>query len=906
MKATLYLQYTSRSLRRGGQRTLLAICCLTVGVMAIVSLQLVGYMLQNSLAGSARLATGGDLAINAQGAPLRQQDLAFFDQLERQGTISDYTAIIGASGAFSNMTSATQTFPVEAVNSSTFPLVGAPDFVAPPSATLASLLSGQRVVVTQQFLTLYQRQVGQSFPLYLKTLTGTGETLQVTIAGVIANSGAFAQAGNLMLISQADYLAAAPARLAYYTQINITTPDQAHSDQALKAITARFPQTSTQTASDLFRGQQATIDAISQFLKIAGLIALLIGGVGIANTMQVLLSRRRTEIAMLKTAGYQRQDLYTLFGLEAGLLGLISGIAGTLSALGLSFLVRQLLQRFGTSVPFVIDGRLLLGGALIGCATALIFGLLPIAQAASIRPLQVLREISERHPSDHIMTFLLSILLSILFCMLTTVVLSNNLILGILVTYGTFAFLLVLSGIFSLLVLAMSKLPVPEGLHPVQLLLVLIGVALSLLLFRTLPVFSAFLLLLSLLGLVIPWLPRRWKVTIKMALRNIGRRRTRTVATMLALFIGVAGVGLDIGMGQDLQARVTAVLNQQQPYNLVVTTNGSDRAMLAAHLQSIKGLSASRLDLFAQTLPLLINGRPARMQMPGGDYGQQVSAMLGGIEGFDLTRYRPTPTIIAGRNLNASDRGTNHILISAIMTRVGWAGLHLKPGDSVTFASLDDKSVRTATIVGVFSIPDSYQTLGKVLAPDSLVTALSPAGEGQTAIFYLQVPSSQVATALKQVERLAPSASAQNLTDGAASFLQQVRSFTDLLLAISLLSLLAGVIIVANSVALAMLERQREVGILKTVGYTARGILGQIVLENALVGGVGAFCATLLAASGVVAFSKVFFNNNLILSMEPAVTIALIVGPVLLACATATLVAWRAARVRPLIVLRYE
>jgi ABC-type antimicrobial peptide transport system permease subunit len=163
-----------------------------------------------------------------------------------------------------------------------------------------------------------------------------------------------------------------------------------------------------------------------------------------------------------------------------------------------------------------------------------------------------------------------------------------------------------------------------------------------------------------------------------------------------------------------------------------------------------------------------------------------------------------------------------------------------------------------------------------------------------------------VATALKQVERLAPSASAQNLTDGAASFLQQVRSFTDLLLAISLLSLLAGVIIVANSVALAMLERQREVGILKTVGYTARGILGQIVLENALVGGVGAFCATLLAASGVVAFSKVFFNNNLILSMEPAVTIALIVGPVLLACATATLVAWRAARVRPLIVLRYE
>jgi hypothetical protein len=39
-------------------------------------------------------------------------------------------------------------------------------------------------------------------------------------------------------------------------------------------------------------------------------------GVGIVNTMQVLLSRRKTEIAMLKTTGYRRFDLYLLFGLE--------------------------------------------------------------------------------------------------------------------------------------------------------------------------------------------------------------------------------------------------------------------------------------------------------------------------------------------------------------------------------------------------------------------------------------------------------------------------------------------------------------------------------------------------------------------------------------------------------------
>ena len=55
--------------------------------------------------------------------------------------------------------------------------------------------------------------------------------------------------------------------------------------------------------------------------------------------MQVLLSRRKTEIAMLKTAGYRRMNLYALFGLEAGLLGLVGGIIGAVAAEGVSAIV---------------------------------------------------------------------------------------------------------------------------------------------------------------------------------------------------------------------------------------------------------------------------------------------------------------------------------------------------------------------------------------------------------------------------------------------------------------------------------------------------------------------------------------------------------------------------------------
>src|SRR5207302_4072394 len=133
------------------------------------------------------------------------------------------------------------------------------------------------------------------------------------------------------------------------------TANQAQTDAVGKAINQHFPLASTQTVAGALQAQQSSIDLINEFLEIAGLLALLIGGVGIVNTMQVLLSRRKTEIAMLKTAGYRRVDLYMLFGLEAGMLGLIGGVVGAAAATGVSYIVRTLMQNIGLSVPFLLN-----------------------------------------------------------------------------------------------------------------------------------------------------------------------------------------------------------------------------------------------------------------------------------------------------------------------------------------------------------------------------------------------------------------------------------------------------------------------------------------------------------------------------------------------------------------------
>ncbi len=906
MKASMYFSYTTRSLLRGGQRTILAVFCVTVGVMAVVAMQLVGFMLQNSISTNARDANGGDIAVTAEGAPLKAGDLTFFNRLKTAGTITNYSAIISESGALSNSASSVQSFTLEAVDPNNFPLVSQPEFVEPGNGTVARLLTSNQVIVTQHFLTTYSKQVGDSFNLYVKTLLGTGQTLTVKIAGVIANTGTFAQAGNLVLMSARDYLATAPAALASYTLVDVTTTDQVHTDAAVKAITTQFALVNTQTATDLLQAQQSSIDLISKFLEIAGLIALLIGGVGIVNTMQVLLSRRKTEIAMLKTAGYHRKDLYLLFGLEAGLLGLIGGIVGAAAATGVSYLVRNLMQNFGSNIPFVLNSGMILDGVMVGCVTALIFGLLPIVQAANIRPLHVLRELENKSVGGRVLTLLLLALFSLLFCALSIVMLNNNIVLGVVVTYGAFAALLLLSGLFSLIVFAISKLPVPERMRVPHMLLVLLGIAVSVLVYSFVPVFGIFILAISLLGIGIAFLPRSWKVNVKMALRNLGRRRARTTATLLALFIGVYGIGIDIAFGQDLGSQITSSLAQNSPYNLVATTVGNDTNTLSAHLNGIAGLSASREDAFTASLPVAINGRPSQQVLPAGDVRQQDLALLGGIEGYDLAHTVPAQKIIKGRTLDASDANSNNVLVSQIMTSQGWAGMNLKVGDTVAFTSLDGKTMKTVTIVGIISVPSSFETLGKVLAPNSLVNALRSATTGNTTVFYMKVAPAQVDAALSTLNRIVPNASVQNLSDSAVSFLQTVNSFMDVLIAIASLSLIAGVIIIANSVALAMLERRRELGILKSVGYTSRAILSQVLIENGITGGVGSFIATLLAAGGVTIGSKFFFNNNLTLNMEPQVTVSLIIAPTLLALLTAVLVAWNAVRVRPLEVLKYE
>ncbi len=917
MKTTMYFNYTSRSLQRGGQRTLLALFCVAVGVMAIVSLQLVGSMINNALTSNVRDANGGDIAVSSFTKPFTSEDLNYFEQLKSNGTITNYTTISSSRGILRNATSIASKFSILAVNPDSYPLVTPPTFVNPSNHSIASLLTGNSAIIDTVLADQLNAHLGNTLTIHASSNTnGKALVLPVTIAGIVTDSGSLAQNSGVMLITQPYFASVAPSSADLYNIVNIIAPDQHHVSQAVQLINSHFPLASTQTVLDALKSQQDVVDSVTKFLDIAGLMALLIGGVGIVNTMQVLLSRRRIEIAMLKTNGYRRVDLYLLFGLEAGLLGLIGGVIGSLVAVAMSYIVRGLVQQtFRINIPFVLDPLTIVSGVLIGLVTALIFGLMPIAQASNIRPLHVIRELpTGNRAGSTALTIGLLLIVSALFCLLSVVIL-NNIILGIGVVYGTFIFLGLLSLFFTLVVFLVGKLPVPERYNIRYLGFLVLGVALSVVIVLFQPTFGYLLLAVMLMGFVVVLLPRSWKSSTMMALRNIDRQRARTTTTLLALFVGIFAVGLILVLGLNVRDTIDKAVASNQVYNVGAIASKNEIDALEAGRSTIPGLSKSMQNTIATTVPVSINSRSIANILQGvnsnsasnGPGRQDVLNELSGVQGFDVANNQfpeqLNVQITAGRSLNAADANTSNVLIPAQLTDLASIAGHINTNSTIVLASADGKQTETLTVVGIYSFHGVGGSTEPLLTTTKAVQELSQPGTLQS-IFCMKIDPNSVGKALAVIDRLAPNALVINQSN-ITSFIDQFLNYILLtLITVAGLSLLAGIIIIANAVALAMLERRRELGILKSVGYTSSTLLSEVLIENAFIGGLGATLAMVFVTLAINVIGRFVFNASF--SSNNPITLVLILGAALLTMITAALVAYGSVRVRPLEVLRYE
>lgn len=908
MKMGMYWTYATRSLARGGQRTLLAIFCVAVGVLAIVSLQLVTNAVTASFTGNVRQLNGGDVAITAD-SPLTPADLTAFDTLQRQGTITDYTAAYSVRAQI-RTDSATLRVVVYAVDPARFPLPGGVTFTDPVRGNLARVLKGDTVVITTRQAQVFNLKIGDSF----RFSAVDGRAAQVTVGGIVASTGFFQGPQTFMAYDAYAALPSALGQAAGYNDVYADVPSHtdANAAAAEQLIRQQFPLSTTQTTKELLASQQGDVQMVQYFLQIVGLLALLIGGVGIVNTIQVALRQRRLEIAMLKTTGYRRGDLFALFGLETGLLGLLGGVVGALAGVGVSFLVGTVLgNALQVSLPVTIDARTVAAGVAVGFVTALIFGLLPIVQASSVRPVAILRELGQ-HASvpTRLASLGLSALVAVLFFALALGILQSPLV-ALAAIGGAGALLALLGVVLGVVVLVISKLPVPESFRWWYALLVGAGLLVGGVLTVTAPAFGTLVLAVSIWGVVVMLLPRPAKANVKMALRDLGRRKARSVATLIALTVGIFAIGLVLVLGQDIHGVLATYLNSSN-INIAVVAGGADRTAVEQQLTEVPGLANESVNTIAQVQPAAINGQPVSAVIAAatatGQYNaNDVLSRLDGVQGYDLAGGQTPNTSLfklvqgagdaqLGHDLTASDAGSGMALLPLDDSR---APLNLRLGDTITLADPATHAQATITVAGFYNYTLAFEP---IQVDGGVVTALTHASPSYLYMAYVD-PNTADRT-LAHIQAAVPGAQTFSVADMFAQITSYLDNLVIVLVTVASLAMLAAIIIIANAVALAMLERRREIGILKAVGYTSRSVLGEVLVENGVIGFTGGALAMLLTATAVQVLGTFLFNSAF---ATPATTVLVIVPCAALACMlVAGLVAWRATRMRPLEVLRYE
>ncbi|MBC7894820.1 MAG: FtsX-like permease family protein, partial [Cytophagaceae bacterium] len=135
-----------------------------------------------------------------------------------------------------------------------------------------------------------------------------------------------------------------------------------------------------------------SIDQLADFLGIVGIIALLLGGVGVASGVNAWVARKIDIVAVLRCVGATSRQVMLIYATQAALMGLLGAMVGAAIGVGIQFALPGLIKDY---LPVDVTTRLepvAIGtGILLGVWIALAFALRPLVAIRRISPLQAIR-----------------------------------------------------------------------------------------------------------------------------------------------------------------------------------------------------------------------------------------------------------------------------------------------------------------------------------------------------------------------------------------------------------------------------------------------------------------------------------------------------------------------------------
>jgi predicted lysophospholipase L1 biosynthesis ABC-type transport system permease subunit len=635
------------------------------------------------------------------------------------------------------------------------------------------------------------------------------------------------------------------------------------------------------TTEDLREQNAELSENLTKLITVMGLVSLLIGGIGIINTMRVVVSRRTQEIGVLKTIGLQGRQITLMFVVEAFALGVLGSAPGALLGLGLVALLQRVAE-FVTAqtLQFAVYPGAIVMGLVTGVLVTLVFGFLPTLSAGRVRPNVVL------YPTDTIVPRAGRRLSLLALTVLTTILgllvgqILGNLLLGMMAAFGTIVVLGVLVLLLWALVILLSRLPSFGSIY------------------------------------------------VKLSQRAIRGQAARTASTLLALAVGLFALSVVLLVTGSILNMIDDIMQNQLGGNVIVASETREAdAQLNVLLGQVDGVKSVTYERIYRAKIVAINGERAIDVMlekaranAGQVTGQRVEMEMGSGASdrvaYDPYRYRLRRFVDAFDIRLASETMREYKVVEGSdITPVSdqsivlqgseeteWLGLNV--GDTLTL-SFEGQDESTVTVAGLIAAPASNTvmvSLGDEWASVASDNVLPEDTKPLPSVYVVDVEEGKVNAALARLSEL-PGTFALEVTQLNELVERMFRQLSALPLIVAVLALFAGGVIVANTVSLATLERRRQIGIMKAIGLQSRDVLRLLLLENGLIGLAGGVIGAGIGAATIAITGLVAENPS---SFPYATLAALVLLGLAIALGATLITAHSASREKPLIVLRYE
>lgn len=598
-----------------------------------------------------------------------------------------------------------------------------------------------------------------------------------------------------------------------------------------------------------------TLDGLTQFVKILrgilvafGAISIFVGAFIIFNTLSITVAQRIREIAMLRTVGADRRQVMRAVVGEAAVMGVVGTLVGLVAGLGIAKGLQAIMTAAGMDLPrvsTVFEVRTVIVAAVVGIGVTVVASIAPALRATRIEPVAALREGAEL-PLTKTGRRMPKIALGMT-------------VLGVaMASYGNFA-----SGLkFA------DRLP-------------FIG-------------FGSFLLFIGIAALspkfVTPLASVLGRPSEKiggaagtLALRNTERKPGRTAGTAAALMIGIALVTFVavlaaavkdaiLGSMEDNLASTQYVISAQDNWS-PITQEAKDAAQSAPGVKVVQGIRED-------------NARVGKKDV-----------RVDGVDGNQL------PKVFSFQWKNGSDATLSQLGTSGVAVLDDFAKDHdLKIGSPVTLTAQSGKTVtlkvmgltdskRNGLDLGQFTV--SNATFGKYFHADGDRVALIAGGSlPDLRKALVNYPDTKVSTKDKYI-------------DDSTSWLSSMLAILYVMLAFSVIVSLFGIV---NTLALSVVERTREIGMLRAVGMTRRQTRRMVRQESIITSLIGATLGAgvgLFLGATTVAALKAGAGWGLRFQLPVTTLISFVVIAVVAGSLAAIMPARRAAKLDVLDALQY-